>query len=149
MFKAVLASLLNFLVLTLAARCDAQQPPAPYYACPPVQLGPKNNAKNYSALNRSAPVPATTYTDLDSKKNRIVPGAWCYIVQAQRNGHRSLPSNTTIATLKQGNHKVVLNWNAPANCAGCTYILSRIAAAAAPAPMKGNSNKSAPAALVK
>lgn len=150
MFKTIPASfLMGLLALALAAHSDAQKTPAPHYVCPPVQLGPKNTVANYRMLNLSAPASSTTYTDPNSKENPIVPGTWCYIVQAQRNGHKSPPSNTAIATLKHGNHKVVLNWNAPPNCTGCTYILSRTAATTAPAPMKGSSNRSSPTALVK
>jgi hypothetical protein len=131
MLKTILASLwISFLTLTPAARCDAQQPPAPQLTCPPVQLRPKNAARNYKTLNRSAPVSVTTYTDLNSKKNPIVPGTWCYIVQAVRNGHKSPPSNMAMITVPAGKHKVVLSWNAPPDCAGCTYILSRTAAVA-------------------
>ena len=147
----------SFLTMALLAACagrKVQQLPASGYACPPVQLGPNNKAGNYKTLNLSAPVSETTYTDLNSRTNPIVPGTWCYIAQTFRNGRTSPPSNTTMATVPVGKHKVVLTWNAPPNCIGCTYVLSRTAAIARhpSAPPMGSTaveNSNSPTALVK
>ena len=145
MLRTILACLpASFLTIALVVGCSGckvQQPPASLYTCPPPQLGPNNSVGNYTTLNQSAPAPTTAYTDLNSPANQIVPGTWCYIAQAVRNDRTGRPSNIALVTVAPGKHKVVLSWNAPPNCNGCRFLLSRAPAIATnpTAPATGSS----------
>lgn len=117
--KLRFASLVFAFAFVFTVGCKSQETATPILTCPPA-------TGTYAVLNATNLATGSTYKDTTPGAGSVIQA--CYVAQTHQNGGISQPSNIVGPVTVPVGLSVQLSWTPPANCTGCTYSISRIAA---------------------